>query len=55
MTLDLQSKNCDGFNPFSAKPMLGANLIAVFVLAALSLLLTLGYFFSISRMYKNIR
>ena len=35
--------------------MAGANTLAVFILALVSLLLTLNYFFSIARMYRGIR
>jgi hypothetical protein len=35
--------------------MFGVNIIAVFVFALISLVLTLHYFNSISKMYKSIR
>ena len=55
MTLKLNQMNCNNFNPFSAKPMFGANIVVVFILAAISLALTLNYFFSIAKMYRGIR
>lgn len=55
MTLKLNQMNCNNFNPFSAKPMFGANIVGVFILAAISLALTLNYFFSIAKMYRGIR
>jgi uncharacterized FlgJ-related protein len=55
MTLNLQQKNCGKINTFTAKPMFGVNILAVFTLALVSLVLTLNYFYSISKMYKNIR
>jgi hypothetical protein len=35
--------------------MFGVNILAVFSLALISLVLTLNYFYSITKMYKNIR
>ena len=55
MTLNTQQMNCGNFNAFSAKPMFGVNIVAVLLLAFASLILTLNYFFSIAKMYKNIR
>jgi len=47
--------NCGNFNPFVGKPMFGVNILAVFLFAFISLMLTLNYFFSIAKMYKGIR
>lgn len=55
MTLNLEQMNCGRLDPFLGKPMFGVNIIAVIILAFISLMLTLNYFFSIARMYKNIR
>jgi hypothetical protein len=40
---------------FENKPMHGVVSVAVLALAGLSLMLHINYFFSIGRMYKNIR
>lgn len=55
MTIKLQQTNCGGTNTFEAKPMFGVNIVMVFILSLVSLILTLNYFHSISKMYKAIR
>lgn len=55
VTLNLQQANCQGFRGFTTKPIFGANTVLVFVLASISLILTINYFFGIARMYKGIR
>jgi hypothetical protein len=54
-SLNLEQRNCNNFDAFSAKPMFGTNLIFIIVLATISLTLTIKYFLDISKMYKVIR
>ena len=47
--------NCDSLTGFAAKPMLTVTISLVFILAAASTILIMRYFFSLARMYKEIR
>ena len=47
--------NCGYVSEFSDNPSTGIVAVAIFLLALLSLILAINYFFAISRMYKNIR
>ena len=55
LTLNLEQLNCGQVSEFDDNPASGIMAIIVALLAITSLILSVKYFFSISKMYKDIR